>query len=65
MTERHTEGSWKAGAPGLICRKELDGLSYPGTGREAAFVSKWTVSQDENKSKGNHRDLSVGLGSFA
>lgn len=40
-------------------------LSYPGTGEEVAFVLQWTVSQNENKSKGNQSGPSVGFGSFA
>lgn len=38
-------------------------LNYPDTG-EVALVSKWTVAQKENKSKGNHSGLSVGYGLF-
>ena len=33
--------------------------------REAAFAAEWTVSQNENKPKGNHRNLAVGFGSLA
>lgn len=65
MTEGHRPGAGKTFVLGLVCRRELDELSYPGPEGEAAFVSKWTVSQKEKKSTRNRSGLSVGFRSFA
>ena len=40
-------------------------LNYADIEREVALVSKWTVSQNENKSEGNPGGLSAGYGLFA
>lgn len=47
-----------------FAEKKWADLSFLGTREEIAFVSKWAVSQNENKSKGNHSGLSLSFSSF-
>lgn len=49
---------------GSFAEKKWADLSFLGTREEIAFVSKWAISQNENKSKGNHSGLSLSFSSF-
>lgn len=64
---RSFQGSWSSKPLFLQIFAEKNGvdLNYADIGRGVALVSKWTVSQNENKSKGNPSGLSAGYGLFA
>ena len=54
-------GPWFLGS---FADKSWTDLGVLGTEEDMAFASKWALSQNKNKSKGNHRVLSWGFSSF-
>lgn len=64
---RSSQGSWSSSPLflGIFAEQNWMDLNYADIEREVALVSKWTVSQNENKSEGNPGGLSAGYGLFA
>lgn len=59
-------GSWSSSSLLLGSCAEKSGMdqSCMGTKKEVTLVSKWAVSQNKNKSKGNHSGVSWGFSPF-